>query len=362
MTKRITTFDIAREAGVSRTTVSHILNDQPGIQLSPKTKARVLATARRLGYVPNSAAQMLVTGRSQTIGLVFPRGDLMAIDAFIPAMIHGLNEVCRTQGYRLVMEVLRESSDELAYLKLANSKRVDSLIIINPRQDDRALQKVLKSNFPVLVAGTIDRPGKNTIATEEGLASRKATNHLISLGHRRIAHISHAPLDYVSARRRLEGYRAALDAADLPYHEALVTQGDFSFASGYRAMKGLLAERSRLTALFAGNDTVAIGAMLAIREAGLAIPGNVAVVGYDDVPSAAFACPPLTTVRTHAYEHGKLFAEAAIRLMNKQAVGHQENALPLELIVRLSCGAKLAEATLPRRRCSARAPQASSRA
>jgi DNA-binding LacI/PurR family transcriptional regulator len=340
MTRRITTFDIAREAGVSRTTVSHILNDQPGVHLSARTKARVLETARRLGYVPNSAAQMLVTGRSQSIGLVFPRGDLLAIDAFIPMMIRGLNEVCRARGYRLVMEVLREPSDEQAYLKLANSKRVDSLIIINPRRGDRALAKVLKSNFPVLVAGTSEGPWKNTIATQEGTASRRATNHLISLGHRRIAHISHASLDYVSALRRLEGYRAALKAADLPYEQALVTQADFSFQSGYQAMKEILAAQTRPTALFAGNDTIAIGAMLAIRKAGLSVPHDIAVVGYDDVPSAAFACPPLTTVRTHAYEHGKLFAEAAIRLMQQARIGSQEDALPLELVIRDSCGAK----------------------
>jgi DNA-binding LacI/PurR family transcriptional regulator len=350
MTRRITTFDIAREAGVSRTTVSHILNDQPGVHLSAKTKARVLETARRLGYVPNSAAQMLVTGRSQSIGLVFPRGDLLAIDAFIPTMIRGLNEVCRARGYRLVMEVLRELSDDQAYLKLANSKRVDSLIIINPRRGDRALEKVLKSKFPVLVAGTSEGSWKNTIATQEGAASRQATTHLISLGHRRIAHISHASLDYISALRRLEGYRAALNAAGLPYEQALVTQADFSFASGYRAMQDILAEHTRPTALFAGNDTVAIGAMLAIREAGLSVPDDIAVVGYDDVPSAAFACPPLTTVRTHAYEHGRLFAEAAIRLMNQERIGSQQDALPLELVIRDSCGAK----TKPARPTTAR--------
>jgi DNA-binding LacI/PurR family transcriptional regulator len=346
MTRRITTFDIAREAGVSRTTVSHILNDQPGVHLSPKTKARVLATARRLGYVPNSAAQMLVTGRSRSIGLIFPRADLLAIDAFIPIMIYGLNEVCRERGYRLVMEALREPAGEDAYLDLAKSKRVDSLIIINPRKGDRALEKVIKSKFPVLIAGTIDEPGENAIATQEGLASRKATSHLISLGHRRIAHISHASLEYVAVCRRLEGYRAALEDAGLPFEETLVCQGDFSFESGYVAMKQILASRARPTALFAGNDTIAIGAMRAIREAGLSIPRNFAVVGYDDVPSAAFACPPLTTVRTHAYEHGKLFAEAAIRLMDKQGVGSQHDALPLELIVRESCGARAAKSNL----------------
>ena len=340
MTRRITTFDIAREAGVSRTTVSHVLNDQPGVHLSAKTKARVLATARRLGYVPNSAAQMLVTGRSQSIGLVFPRGDLLAIDAFIPSMIRGLNEVCRSRGYRLVMEVLRELSDDQAYLKLAKSRRVDSLIIINPRRGDRALEKVLTSKFPVLIAGTSEGSWKNTIATQEGAASRRATNHLISLGHRRIAHISHASLDYVSVWRRLEGYRAALKAAGLPYEQALVAQADFSFASGYQAMKDILAEHAHPTALFAGNDTVAIGAMLAIRETGFSVPDDIAVVGYDDVPSAAFACPPLTTIRTHAYEHGKLFAEAAIRLMNQESIDSQQDALPLELVIRDSCGAK----------------------
>jgi DNA-binding LacI/PurR family transcriptional regulator len=343
MTRRITTFDIAREAGVSRTTVSHILNDQPGVHLSAKTKARVLATARRLGYVPNSAAQMLVTGRSRSIGLIFPRADLLAIDAFIPIMIYGLNEVCRERGYRLVMQTLREPMGEDAYLDLAKSKRVDSLIVINPRKGDRALDKVIKSKFPLLIAGSTEKPGKNTIATQEQLASRNATSHLISLGHRRIAHIGHASLEYVAVCRRLEGYRAAIEAAGLPFEEALVAQGDFTFESGYTAMQKILAARVRPTALFAGNDTIAIGAMRAIREAGLSIPHDFAVVGYDDVPTAAFASPPLTTVRSHAYEHGRLFGEAAIRLMDKKEVGSQEDALPLEFIVRESCGAKQAK-------------------
>jgi DNA-binding LacI/PurR family transcriptional regulator len=359
MTRRITTFDIAREAGVSRTTVSHILNAQPGVHLSAKTKARVLATARRLGYVPNFAAQMLVTGRSQSIGLVFPRGDLLAIDGFIPSMIRGLNEVCRGRGYRLVMEVLPELRNDQAYLKLANSKRVDSLIIINPRRGDRALEKVLKSKFPVLIAGTNEGSGKNTIATQEGAASRRATNHLIDLGHRRIAHISHASLDYVSALRRWEGYRAALKAAGLSYEQALVTQADFSFASGYQAMNEILAQHTPPTGLFAGNDTVAIGAMLAIREAGLSVPDDIAVVGYDDVPNAAFACPPLTTIRTHAYEHGKLFAEAAIRLMNQEAIGSQQDALPLELVIRNSCGANSSPSLRPQQLAETASPKGS---
>ena len=150
------------------------------------------------------------------------------------------------------------------------------------------------------------------------LASRRATDHLISLGHRRIAHISHASLDYVSALRRSQGYRARSSARRPPLRALARDAGRFQLRKRLPRHEGACSTNIRAsTALFAGNDTVAIGAMLAVREAGLAIPGDIAVVGYDDVPTAAFACPPLTTMRTHAYEHGKLFAEAAIRLMKQ---------------------------------------------
>jgi DNA-binding LacI/PurR family transcriptional regulator len=341
MTRRVTTFDIAREAGVSRTTVSHVLNDQPGINLSAKTKAHVLATARRLGYVPNSAAQMLVTGRSRSIGLVLPRPDMLAVDGFVPIMIYGLNEVCREHGYRLIIEAIDPHTGEDAYLDLAKSKRVDSLIVVNPRTGDLALRKVIQSKFSVLLAGTTEHPDENAIATQEGRASCNITRHLISLGHQRIAHITHASMEYLSVVRRLQGYRAALEGANLAYHRDLVAEGDFSFESGYNAMKQILASKTDLTALFAGNDTIAVGAMLALRKAGLSVPRDVAVVGYDDLPVAAYTCPPLTTVRTHAFEQGKLLARAAIALMDKEKIGSQKNVVSLDLVVRESCGAAL---------------------
>jgi DNA-binding LacI/PurR family transcriptional regulator len=341
MRRVVTTLDIAREAGVSRTTVSHILNDQPGINLSTKTKERVLTIARRLGYVPNSAAQMLVSGRSRNVAVVLPRADMLAVDGFIPIMMFGINEVCRENGYRLLMEAIQEEQPgENAYLDLVKSKRVDGLIIINPRKGDAALQKIIKSKFPVLLAGTGERPDENAIATREGEASYRITRHLISLGHQRIAHISHASLAYVAVYRRIEGYRIALEEANLPFDESLVAEGDFSFESGYRAMKRILASNAQFTALFAGNDTIAVGAILAIHEAGLSVPQDIAVVGYDDIPIAAYARPPLTTVRTHPLEQGKLLAEAAINLMEGVKIGSQQDVLPLELIIRESCGAK----------------------
>src|SRR6202795_1125386 len=300
MKRRVTTHDIAREAGVSRTTVSHVLNNQPDIALNPKTRERVLATARKLGYVPNSAAQMLVTGRSRTVGLVLSRPDLISVDAFVPSLIYGLNETCRMRGYRLLMDSIHNPSDADSYLKLAKSQRIDGLIVINPRENDAALRKEIDSKFSLVVFGSSGHPRENSIGTKDGQASCGATTHLISLGHRRIAHISYAPLVYNPARNRFEGYRRALRTAKIRFDKKLFAEGDFTGESGYKAMKRILTSNADPTALFAGNDTLAFGAMVAAREAGLAIPEDFAVVGYDDIPAAVFACPPLPTLLSTA--------------------------------------------------------------
>ncbi len=339
MKRRVTTHDIAREAGVSRTTVSHVLNNHPGIALNPKTRERVLTTARKLGYVPNSAAQMLVTGRSRTVGLILSRPDLISVDAFVPSMLCGLNETCRIRGYRLLMDSIPDPSDANSYLDLAKSNRIDGLIVINPRENDAALRKVIESKFPLVVFGSSGHPEENSIGTKDGQASCRATDHLISLGHRRIAHISYAPLVYNSARNRLEGYRLALKSARIRFQKSLFAEGDFTGESGYQAMKQILTSKGAPTALFAGNDTLAIGAMTAIREAGFSIPEDFAVVGYDDIPSAAFAFPPLTTIRSHAFEQGKMVGEATIALVNGKKIGRHQSVLPLELVIRESCGA-----------------------
>jgi DNA-binding LacI/PurR family transcriptional regulator len=340
MIRRVTTHDIAREAGVARSTVSHVLNNHPGIVLSRQTRERILAAARKLGYVPNSAAQMLVTGRSQTIGLILSRPDLISVDAFVPIMISGLNETCRTRGYRLLMDAIKDPAHLDAYLDLAKSKRIDGLIVINPRKGDAALRQVMESKFPVLVFGSSGHPQENSIATQDGRASCEATMHLLALGHRQIAHISYASLAYLPACSRLEGYRAALKTANFPFNKKIFAEGDFTCESGYHAMRQILASNARPTALFAGNDTIAIGAMRAVREAGLSIPEDLAVVGYDDIPVAAFTHPSLTTVRSYAFEQGKLLGEAAIGLVEGKQIGSQQDILPVELIIRTSCGAK----------------------
>ena len=166
VTRLITTHDIAREAGVSRTTVSYVLSDRAGISVSPKTRKRVLATARKLGYVPNSAAEMLVTGRSRSIGLVLSRPELISVDGFIPIMIYGLNEVCRERGYRLSMEAVHDPPGADDYLDLAKSKRIDSMIVINPTQGGCRLAKGNRIEVPGLGLGVFRTPaGKRNCNT-----------------------------------------------------------------------------------------------------------------------------------------------------------------------------------------------------
>jgi DNA-binding LacI/PurR family transcriptional regulator len=340
MTGRITSVDIARYAGVSRATVSTVLNNRMDIAVSAKTRMRVLAAAETLGYVPNSAARMLVSGRSYTLGLILCRPDLLRIDAFMPQLIFGVSRVCNRVGYKLLVEAGDEAMTADAYLSLARGKRIDGLIVLGPKRRDPGLAKLIESGFPVIVSGSIGHPQENGIGTSQRKGGRTATRHLIELGHKKIAHIPFAPLGYAGSSERFAGYRSALRSAGLPLNERLVEPADFSAESGYETMKRLLERNVKLTALFAGNDTIAVGAMAALRDAGRSIPEDVAVVGYDDVSTAAYAYPPLTTIRSLPVEQGELVALAALSLLEGKPPGSQQDLLPLELIVRESCGAR----------------------
>ncbi len=345
-TRRVTSNDIAQAAGVSRTTVSFVLNEKIGTNISAKTKARVLEAAQTLGYVPNSAARMLVSGRSRTLGLVLAHGDLMSIDAFAPPLMFGISRVCNARGYKLLVEGVEAGSRRDAYLDLAKSKRIDALIVLNSNSEDEGLVRMIESEFPVVLFGSIGHPNENSIRPNTGKAAVRATRHLIDLGHRRIAHITYAPVRYIGGRERLRAFRRGIERAKLEFDEGLVASGDFSMESGYRAMKEILKRRKRPTALFAGNDTIAVGAMAALREAALAVPRDMAVIGFDDLPFAAYCHPSLTTVNTEPIKQG----EQAV--LEGRPVGIRNCALSQKIIIRESCGAQGRNATRTRSRPS----------
>ncbi|HYY29102.1 MAG TPA: LacI family DNA-binding transcriptional regulator [Chthoniobacterales bacterium] len=341
MTLRITSSDIARAARVSQTTVSFVLNNTEGASISAGTRARVLSAARALGYVPNSAARTLVSGRSRTLGLVLAHGDLMSFDAFVPPLMFAISRVCNDLGYKLLVDAVEPGAKRDAYFDLTRSKSIDALIVLNSSSEDEALVRLIESNFPVILFGSIGHPNENSICTNSWKAAVCATQHLINLGHRRIAHITYAPVQYVGSTERLRAYQRALDRAKIGRDERLVAYGDFSMESGYHAMQEILRRGKPPTALFAGNDTIAVGAISALREAGLSIPCDVAVVGFDDLPIAAYSHPRLTTVTTQAVVQGEQAALAAIELLKGKRIGRRDCNLALELIVRDSCGASL---------------------
>ncbi len=339
-TKRPTSFEVAELAGVSRTTVSFVLNGVDKANISAATQARVLEAARSLSYIPAAAGRTLASGRTRTLGLFICHAEHLQVDAFIPGALYGLNEVSQKYGFKVIVEAIEDPAQPDAYLELVRAKQVDGLVVLNPRRGDRGLAKLTKEDIPVVIMGASELPQAHTVSTDNNSApAKRLTEHLIKLGHTRIAHISYGGLEYQGADERYQGYRQALAEVGFPYDPALLRTGDYSAASGFLAMTSLLEAHADFTGLFASNDTVALGAMAALRQRGLRIPEDVAVVGYDDIPMAAYAAPPLTTIRSPALEHGRLAGEMLIKLIRGEPVNKMQIQLELNLIVRESCGA-----------------------
>jgi DNA-binding LacI/PurR family transcriptional regulator len=340
--KRPRSFEVAKLAGVSRSTVSFVLNGVDKANISAATQQRVLDAARSLGYVPDAAGRTLASGRTHTLGLVICHAEHLQVDAFIPQALYGLNEVSQQRGFKVIVEAVENPERPDAYLELAQAKQVDGLVVLNPRKNDEGLRKLVEGGFPLVLMGASELPEAYTVSTADNtLAARRLTEHLLALGHTRVAHITYGGLEYQGAEERFQGYRDALAAADLPYDPSLMREGNYSAASGFAALTSLLDAKVDFTALFASNDTVALGAMAALRKRGLRIPEDVAVVGYDDIPLAAYAAPPLTTLHSPAREHGRLAGEILIKLIRGEPVEQTRVWLNLELVVRASCGAQV---------------------
>ncbi len=339
-TKRPTSFEVAELAGVSRTTVSFVLNGVDKANISAATQARVLDAARSLSYVPTAAGRTLASGRTHTLGLFICHAEHLQVDAFIPGALYGLNEVSQKYGFKVIVEAVPDPSRPDVYLELVRAKQVDGLVVLNPRRGDKELSGLTKEDIPLVIMGASELPQAYTISTDDNSApAKRLTEHLIELGHTRVAHISYGGLEYQGADERYRGYRQALADAGLPYDPALLRTGNYSASSGFTAMTSLLDAHTNFTALFVSNDTVALGAMAALRQRRLRIPEDVAVVGYDDIPVAAYAAPPLTTVRSPALAHGRLAGEMLINLIRGEPVEKVKVQLELDLIIRASCGA-----------------------
>ena len=339
--ERTTVTQVAEKAGVSRSTVSFILNDHPHMKFSDETRQRVLKAAHDLNYVPNAAARMLASRQTKTLGLVIYNAEHLLVDAFIPRVLYGLIKASQARGFRVLVETVEDVGEADTYHSLVRAKQIDGLVVLNPLAGDKQLWRLMDEGFPLVLIGETGHPEEHAVFHDTQEAAEEVVAHLIALGHERIAHITYAPVHYQAAEGRLKGYRRALERAGLPFDPRLVRYGNYDAESGRGAMLSLLEVSPKPTAVFAGNDTIAVGVLGALYAGGLRVPEDVAVVGYDDIPSARHTVPPLTTVRTTAPEQGRRAADMLIDLVNEKPPAEKKVALPPRLVVRESCGAAL---------------------
>jgi LacI family transcriptional regulator len=324
--------EVARHAGVSVATVSRVLNGSGPV--GEATRARIERVARQLRYVPNRAARSLNTARTHTLGVVLP--DLYG--AFFSELLRGLDTSARQHEYHLLVAGAEGGGEGLAGALRAMSGRTDGLVVMTPGGDDDVLEANLPPTLPVVRLGGSHPapPGTFALSVDNEGGAEEATRHLLRLGHERVIHLA-GPPGNADAAARERGYRAALAAAGLTPE---VLPGDFTEEAGARA-----AERLRNSdgpaALFAANDAMAIGALTALREAGLPFHEAVAVVGFDDIPLARHISPALTTVRIPLRELGRRAVERLLAVTEEGAElpGGPPAVLPAILVVRASCGA-----------------------
>jgi DNA-binding LacI/PurR family transcriptional regulator len=320
--------DVARRADVSHQTVSRVLNGHENVREA--TRARVLAAIDELSYRRNSTARALVTRRTRTLGVI-------AFDTTLygPAStLFGIEQAARAAGYFVSIVSLKAITEQavgeaLGYLA---EQSVDGLIVIAPQRQAATALAGVPADLPVVAVEGGEAPDLPVVCVDQAAGAAAVTAHLLALGHRHIAHVA-GPLDWLEAEARLAAWRATLEDAEVPVGEVL--PGDWSPRSGYDAGREL-ATRPDLTAVFVANDQMALGLLRAFREAGIEVPGDVSVAGFDDIPEAAYFSPPLTTVRQDFAEVGR----RSIGLLLEQLAGGRAGAprlvAPATLVIRES--------------------------
>lgn len=330
----VTIRDVARAAGVSVATVSRAVNDSPLV--TEQTRQQVAAIAEQMGYVPHGAARSLATRRTHTIGVLLP--DLYG--EFFSEVIRGIDLTVRAAGYHCLVSSARHDAMQLEAALRSMLGRVDGVILMSPEFTGEVSRRALRGGFPVVL---LNCPSPDpafdsmTIANYEGAYAM--VRHLAGLGHRRIAIIQGAAGNF-DAAERLRGYRAAVKDTGAVADPALEAEGDFTEESGALAVTALLRLDQPPTAIFAANDCMAIGALSALRDAGVTVPGDIALGGFDDIPMARYVTPALTSVHVDISALGERTAARLLAKLEGPADARRiRDTLPATLVVRRSCGA-----------------------
>ncbi|MCL7452794.1 MAG: LacI family transcriptional regulator [Anaerolineae bacterium] len=335
----LTLEEVGKLAGVSRSTVSRVVNGHPSVR--DEVRERVWQVIRETGYQPHAAARSLASRRSQVIGVIIPEAvSTLFVDPFFALLLRGITGACNTHGYQLMLSLFDEPADQgETYRRILRSGRMDGVLVASTHMNDPIFPKLLQDSIPFVLVGRHPDPRVNYVDVDNVGGARMAVEHLIRLGHRRIATIT-GTLNMASGEDRLAGYCQALEAHRIPVQAALIGEGDFTKSSGTMGMQRLLSASP--TAVFAASDVMAMGALKALREASLRVPEDVALVGFDDIPVAAALEPALTTVRQPIDRLGSMAADLLLNLLENAPDARAPAAriiLSARLIVRDSCGA-----------------------
>jgi LacI family transcriptional regulator len=337
----VTIKDVAREAKVSVATVSRVLNDSGPV--SDDTRRLIHEIAGRMRYVPHSGARSLITSKTETLGVLLP--DLYG--EFFSEVIRGMDNTARASGFHLLISRSYADKSGIETAMRAMRGRVDGVVAMSPDIDADSLLN-LPSTIPVVLLCSVSRGHEiDSLTIQNCRGARDMVRHLISLGHKRIAIIKGSAGNY-DAAERLRGYRIALREVGITADQALERSGDFTEAGGYAATMELLRLRQRPTAIFAANDSMAIGALSALRESGVQVPEEMAVAGFDDIPLARFMDPPLSSVHVPICELGARAVEMLLHgVTSKNDHRRRRERVSTHLVVRESCGAQPAERPPP---------------
>jgi LacI family transcriptional regulator, repressor for deo operon, udp, cdd, tsx, nupC, and nupG len=324
--------DVAKLANVSTATVSRVIQNPEAVK--EKTRVKVLQAIEELNYQPNILARYFRRTETKTILVVVPS----IMNNVFPQMIAGIDLIANQYGYKVLLgNTYQDPEKAYNYIEELKQKQVDGMILLTTKLDNDVINDIADRYPVVLTSDFIEGLNVPTVAIDNISSSREAVEHLLQLGHRRVGMIT-GPLNSLLSRDRLKGYRQALLANEIAIESVLIQEGDHSYDSGYNQMNKFLALDDQPTAIFAANDSMAMGAVKAVKAQGLRVPEDVAVVGFDNIQFSEIFEPALTTIAQPLIEMGKRSMELLLKQIKGEPLTKKQHVLDTKLIIRDSCG------------------------
>ncbi|MBE2271448.1 MAG: LacI family DNA-binding transcriptional regulator [Anaerolinea sp.] len=328
--------DIAKLAGVSKSTVSRVINNQPNV--NEKTRERVMEIIREVNFRPNKAARALVTQHTRVLSVVIPQPLAATFtDPYFPMLLQSITTAAAQRDYALMLWIGDNAEEEERFSeRILSNSFFDGVLIASVVDNDPLVKRLRNAGFPYVLIGPAQKGITHYVDVDNRSAACDAVRHLIALKHQRIGIIT-GMMNMGAAQHRLQGYKDALEEAGMPIEEALIVAGDYEEVKSYSAMQTLITRG--VDAVFCTSDVMALGALRAIADTGLRVPHDIGVVGFDGMPFAETSNPPLTTMRQPISLLGETATEMLIRLIEEQPLEHEHLLLPAVLEVRQSSGA-----------------------